>query len=791
MSEIRIPHPPRGRPLAELEQLLEHPEAVVQLRDGRTLTGTLERFRPQDPDITLHSDQGPHQIPLAKVRSLHLAESLPFVLDTTPFEDDPATTLEVPSPRQEFVLKFKDGEIMEGETFGYTTDHRGLHLFICQPFDKYRYQFVPFRALRDYRIGPLLGEILIKKQAISPEQMEAVLEEQEQLRNQRIGDYLTANAIVSLEDLNRALERQQRTPNLRLGEALVQEGLISEEQLQEALKQQKQDRSKPLGEILVERGLVDGQLIRRTLAKKLGIPYVQLRKLNIDPAVTQLVPEALARRHHLMPVTEHQGKLVVVVDDPMNRTPLEELRFHTKRFVEPVMADSEDIQWAINHYYGGQLDELAEEALEDEPSELSRPIEESDNALVRLVNKIIIDAYQAGASDIHIEPSPGRGKVRVRIRVDGILRDYTELPHSYRHALVSRIKIMCDLDISERRKPQDGKIDFKRYAPLDIELRVATLPTAGGTEDVVMRILAHGEPIPMDRLGLVPHTLERVREQIEKPYGLFLVCGPTGSGKTTTLHSLLAHINTPERKIWTAEDPVEITQAGLRQVQVNPKIGLTFAQAMRAFLRADPDVIMVGEMRDEETTAIGIEASLTGHLVFSTLHTNSAPESVVRLLDMGMDPFNFADALLGILAQRLARTLCDKCKQAYPATDEELDELAREYFAEHGRQEDAARRQLLIKKWRQRHGDKEGRLTLYRAQGCEECGNSGYRGRIGLHEFMAGSDEIKHLIQEKAPVTALFQAAARDGMSTLKQDGIDKVLQGHTDIHQVRAVCVK
>ncbi len=791
MSEIRIPHPPRSAPLPEGE-LPEHPEVVVTLRDGRTFAGALHRFRPDSPEVIVAPEKGePMEIPVAHIKVLHLVDSLPFRLDPTPFEDDPATLIEIPSPRQEYTLKFKDGSVMQGETFGYSTDHRGLHLFVCQPFDKYLYHFVPFRALRDYRIGPLLGEILVQKRALAPEKVAEVLEEQEQLRNQRIGDYLTANAIISLEDLNRALERQQKTPNLRLGEALVQEGLVSEEQLQAALEQQKKDRSKPLGEILVERGLVDEQLIRRTLAKKLGIPYVKLRKLDIDPKLVQQIPEALARRHHLIPVTEHRGKLVVAVGDPMNRAPLEELRFHTKRFVDPVMADDEDIQWAINHYYGGQLDELAEELGNDEPTEISQPeVVESDNALVRLVNKIVIDAYQQGASDIHIEPAPGKGKVKIRLRIDGVLRDYTELPHNYRNALISRIKIMADLDISERRKPQDGKIAFKRFAPLDIELRVATLPTAGGTEDVVMRILAHGEPIPMDRLGLSPDNLQRVRAQIEKPYGLFLVCGPTGSGKTTTLHSLLAHINTPERKIWTAEDPVEITQAGLRQVQVNPKIGLTFAQAMRAFLRADPDVIMVGEMRDEETTAIGIEASLPGHLVFSTLHTNSAPESVVRLLDMGMDPFNFADALLGVLAQRLARTLCPACKLAYTAGDEELDELAREYFAEHGRQGEEAQRRTLIERWRRDYG-RDGTITLYRAQGCEECGQSGYKGRIGLHEFMEGSEEIKRLIQEKAPVAALFEVAAAEGMRTLKQDGIDKVLQGHTDIHQVRAVCIK
>ena len=273
-----------------------------------------------------------------------------------------------------------------------------------------------------------------------------------------------------------------------------------------------------------------------------------------------------------------------------------------------------------------------------------------ENELVKLLNKIIMDAYRQGVSDIHIEPLPGKGKVGIRFRKDGSLVPYIEIPHSYRSALVARVKIMCDLDISERRKPQDGKIKFKKFGPLDIELRVATIPSQGGVEDIVMRILAAGEPIPLDKLGLSSYNLKMCKATIEKPYGLFFVCGPTGSGKTTTLHSVLGYLNTPESKIWTAEDPVEITQRGLRQVQMNPKAGLTFAIAMKAFLRADPDIIMVGEMRDKETVGTGIEASLTGHLVFATLHTNSAPESIIRLLDMGMDPFNFADSLLAVLA---------------------------------------------------------------------------------------------------------------------------------------------
>jgi type II secretory ATPase GspE/PulE/Tfp pilus assembly ATPase PilB-like protein len=420
----------------------------------------------------------------------------------------------------------------------------------------------------------------------------------------------------------------------------------------------------------------------------------------------------------------------------------------------------------------------------------------SDNELVKLVNKVIIDAYQQGASDIHIEPYPGKGKTEIRFRKDGSLSPYIQIPASYRNALAARLKIMCDLDISERRKPQDGKIKFKKFGPLDIELRVATIPTAGGVEDIVMRILAAGEPIPLDKLGLSKSNLQLCKGAIEKPYGLFFVCGPTGSGKTTTLHSVLGYLNKPDTKIWTAEDPVEITQKGLRQVQVNKKAGLEFSIVMKAFLRADPDIIMVGEMRDKETVATGIEASLTGHLVFATLHTNSAPESIIRLLDMGMDPFNFADALLGILAQRLAKRLCAKCKTPHRASDEEIKALLDEYSlelmnTESWKKDTEGERAKVLEFWGKEFGDENGHLVLHTAKGCDTCGGSGYKGRVGLHELLIGTDRVKKDIQEHARVAQMFATALEEGMRTLKQDGIEKVWAGITDIQQVRAVCIK
>jgi type II secretory ATPase GspE/PulE/Tfp pilus assembly ATPase PilB-like protein len=435
-------------------------------------------------------------------------------------------------------------------------------------------------------------------------------------------------------------------------------------------------------------------------------------------------------------------------------------------------AEEQDLGRIIMELGSGEEDEL--EGHEPDPS-APPEVDETDSGIVKLANQIIIDAYNRGASDIHIEPYGKTAPTQVRLRIDGDCVKYLEIPAPHRNAIVQRFKIMSKLDIAEKRKPQDGKIRFK--GPMgSIELRVATIPTSGSNEDVVMRILAASKPLPLEKMGFLERNLSEFKKILQKPYGICLVVGPTGSGKTTTLHSGLGFINTTDMKIWTAEDPVEITQPGLRQVQVHPKIDFTFAIAMRAFLRADPDVIMVGEMRDHETAATGIEASLTGHLVFSTLHTNSAPETITRLLDMEIDPFNFADALLGIMAQRLVRTLCKDCKEEYAPTQEEFAELMQEYGLE---------------SWEKLGVRYSPSFRLARPKGCPKCGNSGYRGRMGIHELLVATDEIKRRIQKREPIEELRKQAVRDGMTTLLQDGIQKVMLGATDFKQVRAVCIK
>ncbi|MFO1381046.1 MAG: ATPase, T2SS/T4P/T4SS family [Chitinivorax sp.] len=586
---------------------------------------------------------------------------------------------------------------------------------------------------------------------------------------------------------------------------LVTAGVISAAEMELAQRAARRKQLE-LDVVLTDEFQVQPQAIGDSLAKFFGVPWLPFSPDWQKPLdlLKNLKRDFLEAQQWLPLEDTAQGVVILTPDPEQVRGGRLAAQVFPRHKIEYRVCSHRDFDQTLNLFFGGAepsssigeiLADLDEG--EEQQEEGGDPLNAAqDNELVKLVNKIITDAYNMGASDIHIEPYPGKQKTLVRFRRDGSLMNYIEVPASYRGPLITRIKIMCDLDISERRKPQDGKIKFKKFAPLDIELRVATVPTQGGLEDVVMRILAAGEPLPLEKLALSKRNLRNLKSVVSKPYGLFFVCGPTGSGKTTTLHSVLKFLNTSETKIWTAEDPVEITQAGLRQVQMNPKAGLTFATAMKAFLRADPDVIMVGEMRDKETTATGIEASLTGHLVLATLHTNSAPESIIRLLDMGMDPFNFADALLGILAQRLAKRLCGKCRQAYHPDEQEVAQLLDEYAEElrgtaAWQADPQAARQALLDEWRQDFADREGRFTLYRAGGCEQCAKTGYKGRVGLHELLIGSDEIKKKIQEHARVAELFAVALAQDMRTLKQDGIEKVLQGITDMPQVRAVCIK
>jgi type II secretory ATPase GspE/PulE/Tfp pilus assembly ATPase PilB-like protein len=543
--------------------------------------------------------------------------------------------------------------------------------------------------------------------------------------------------------------------------------------------------------VLIEKYQLTKKDIGQALSAFYHCPFIDdVEHVAIAPNLIHRINPSYLKANYWVPLRETPESIEVLIDDPHAFHKLQDIKrlFPGKKIRCTVGLPDDIAKYAqaltnltpqnTPDSSSSSLPQLENEGLDDPPEDESAEIllDENDSAIVRLVNQIITSAYKRGASDIHIEPEGERQETRVRFRVDGRCYEYLKLPATYRRALVSRLKIMARLDIAERRRPQDGKIKF-RVAKREIELRVATIPTAGFyNEDVVMRILDNTKLLSLDHLSMSERNLREFTGLLQKPYGLFLCVGPTGAGKTTTLHSALSFLNAPDRKIWAVEDPIEITQPGLRQVQVNHKIGFDFASALRAFLRADPDIIMVGEIRDQETAEVSLRASLTGHLVLSTLHTNNAVETVTRFLDMGIDPFHFADALLGVLAQRLARTLCPDCKERYHPTKEEYEALAYGYG-----EEAFARLQLPY----------DYSFVLFRAKGCETCQQIGYKGRIGLHELLVATEDIARLIHERAPKAEILHTALAQGMTTLMQDGITKVLHGLTDYSQVKTVTMR
>ena len=537
--------------------------------------------------------------------------------------------------------------------------------------------------------------------------------------------------------------------------------------------------------MLMEDYKIEPQEIGKSLELYYRVPYMGYDKdITLPIDLMENLGASYLRNNLWVPVAGSKEEVTILISDPSNYQRIMEIQgiLNAKNYVFRVGLPED-----ILKYLGGTQEEIDDEegfddvfkSLEAEGGiEVDESDDDSDDSesaaaasgIIQLVNRIIIESDKLGGSDIHIEPSKDKNPGIVRVRVDGICREILKVPAEHTGALIARIKVMSRLDISERRLPQDGKCKLKIRGRA-LELRVATVPTVNG-ESAVLRLLAAGSAMPLEKLNLAPKNMENLLEICKHPHGLILVVGPTGSGKTTTLHAVLGNLNTPDRKIWTAEDPVEITQPGLQQVQMQPKIGFTFAAAMRAFLRADPDVILIGEMRDHETAHIGIEASLTGHLVLSTLHTNSAPETITRLLDLGLDPVNFSDALLGILAQRLMRTLCPKCKEPYKPEQKEIDHLIDQYGRDHFSTLDI----------------NPDEVELMRAVGCEECGDTGYKGRTGVHELLVGTHELQSMIYKKADLSDLTAQAINDGMRTLKQDGIHKIFQGLTDYEQLLRV---
>ena len=643
-----------------------------------------------------------------------------------------------------------------------------------------------------------LGEWLALTGVITPEQLRAVLRQQCTQGNQKhpLGALLIAQGWLTDTTLQQALTQQAQltektiSPCFQKFGALLTNQCLPPQDLLAAIVEA-QERRCPVDTVLMEHYQITKQEIGYALSAFYQCPFVAYdEKRPLTAALLRGINLGHLKTHHWVPLQLEGHQVDILIDDPCASEKIQDIqRLFPGKTIRWMVGLREDILQYVHalsregspprspEVLTALLDQL-EAAERAEPGDEidEAAIDENHGVIVRLVHQLLTDAYAQGASDIHIEPDGPKDETSIRFRVDGRCYDYLKVPGFYRRALVSRLKIMARLDIAERRKPQDGKIKV-RVGDREIELRVATLPTAGlGNEDVVLRILTASQPMALEHLQLTERNSQALRAMLEKSCGLILCVGPTGSGKTTTLHAALAALNTRDRKIWTAEDPVEITQRGLRQVQVNAKIGFPFAAALRAFLRADPDVIMVGEIRDRETAEIALEAALTGHLVLSTLHTNSTVETITRLLDLGMDPFTFADALLGVMAQRLARTLCPQCKESYHPSPEDYTALAQGYdpeaFAQFAMPDDP-------------------HFLLPPRRGCAACHQSGYKGRIALQELLVVTPELRRLIHARATAEALLQCATAQGMTTLMQDGILKILAGWTDYAQVTAVAMR
>ena len=557
-----------------------------------------------------------------------------------------------------------------------------------------------------------------------------------------------------------------------LGQLLLWNKIITQEQLEEALKEQERTKKK-LGTILIEKGFVDEKTLNEFLSKQYGVDSVDLNSIEIPREVIKKVPKNIAKKYTLIPVEIDKNRIKIAIADPTNIFALDEVRFVTGLNVTPLFANERSILRAIDKYYGTttELEEIADTLKEAEDVNVLKETEEEvdiedleksaeEEPIVKLANTILARAVSSGVSDIHIEPY--EKELRIRYRIDGKLKTIMTFARTMAPKLISRFKIMSKLNIAEKRLPQDGRIRM-RSAGKDIDLRVSTLPTIFG-EKVVMRVLDRSSVrVELEQLGFEPNDLSRYLAAIKKPYGMILVTGPTGSGKTTTLYASLNKINREDVNIMTVEDPVEYNIEGINQVHVKEDIGLTFAAALRSFLRQDPDIIMVGEIRDSETAEIAIRAALTGHLVFSTLHTNDAPSTVMRLVDMGIERYLIASSLVLILAQRLVRKICPYCKKEVSIPPKALEEIG---FSE----------------------EEAKTVKIYKGEGCDNCNGTGYKGRVALYEVMPISEKLRRMILEGASTEELRQQAIEEGMSTLRMSGLKKIKEGVTTIDEVMNV---
>ncbi len=756
---------------------------ILELVDGQEVEASLiGTFRPDDGEIDILLEENGERCKLSLSDICCIFFNDDFDQVAYPSDNDAMDSTELLEDVETVSGKHFQIRLIEGQEF-----QTGFYARSIDNHAPYKIIFFVFDGIMVRSQHSHLCEILEKKGMVRNSDIQETLEKQQSLKSRRVGEIISEQNEISINNVEEVLQRSHKSgsipPNARVGDILIAEGLVTRQQVDEALANQQSGKKKKIGQLLVENGFVSEDQILSALSTKFHMRFVNLETLTPHRKALNALPGYLIRKLHIFPLEYTNNRLVVATSNPTDSSIPNIIRFSTNQKLELVVATSNDILAAIKRYIPEQEDivklitgDSDESSVITEEEEAEDPVfNESDSQIVRLCNQILIDAYEKSASDIHFEPGTRNDPLTIRHRTEGLCKVVHTIPSMYKKPLISRLKIISGLDITEHRKPQSGKI-LLSVKNNKVEYRVEITPTVGGNEDAVLRVLSGSKTHPLEEMKFSKENLENLKKILTKPFGILLCVGPTGSGKTTTLHSALDFINSPVRKIWTVEDPVEITQPGLRQVQVNPKAGYTFQEALRSFLRADPDVIMIGEMRDSETAQIAIQASLTGHFVLSTLHTNSAPETIVRLTEMGIDPLNFSDALLGILSQRLTLQLCDHCKKSYHPSYEEYEELVVAYGED----------------WFKAHNMKEysDDLTLMKRVGCTRCDSSGYKGRIALHELLIGTEQAKVAIKKQYSAVEIKNQSLAENMKTIKMDGISKVFQGLTDLSQILKVCV-
>ncbi len=706
------------------------------------------------------------QVPLDKLRYLQFQLPVP---PSTEDEDDELAGLdsegiEIDKP---FRVEFNDGNVIEGTTRTHQIDSAGLHLFRLTEDDAIHRLYIPHTSIARHQVGPLLGDALIETQQLDAETLRDAIDSQTKSRDKRLGEYLQETAVVSDKDLHKFLDQTGRKTldgrTVKIGETLIKEGVVTESQLERALNAQKADRSKKIGQILVDHDVISADQLKLTLARKLGIPAINLRKYDVQPEALVLMPVSICQKHNVFPIALHHDRLVVATDDPTNSETNDIVRFISGHHIEFVICTRDDIDWAIEKYYEVSLDieknftdaerDQADKITDEEREFLENEKLSNEQPIVKLVNEVLLDSVRRRASDVIIRPLSER--VQLLFRIDGVLTEIRNFSRLLLPAIAARIKIMGKMDMTERKLPQDGRIHMPELGK-NIDFRVSAMPTVKG-ESIVIRVLnATAAVESIDNLGIEEADEKLFRHMLRRNNGVILVTGPTGSGKTTTLYGALNELIGRNLEIISVEDPVEYQIDEVEQIQINPGIGYTFSKALKHILRHNPDVIMVGEIRDRETASIALESSLTGHLVLSTLHTKNACGAVTRFIDMGIEPYVLSSTLLGVMAQRLVRRNCEHCLKEEPV-DESL------------------RTELGI----------DADEVFYRGSGCSECNDSGYHGRLMTYELLNVDEGIREAMLSESPTALLHQRAREGGMVPLTQHALELARRKQTSLAEV------